>query len=1064
MLKCRVTSSTTRQGVTVGGPTEIARDLMQADWIKLRTTSKDRDHKNLTLSRDPRSYITPDRMDVKDSERGSGTAETTVLPLSSKRITRTHLRRIAEAMTLPADAPSSELRTLIEGRLIAEDRNPLSVQVNLTKEEGRSGVLLKLNDVNGTFLSAESCEEEEPNATPEVREMVSNKSQFSPIPTWSECSSGDGSVDELIQQLGVVQQERQQLRQAVETLQTRVTELDQKVCQLWESNCEQNRQHDLVVESKDAQIEDLRRKVTLLENRLHSVLCPNVQLQCYNVTEPTNVAHMPPVTSVVPSVPLHTAPLYQPVATVAQTNPQTLRRRGTAPPVDQFTGENPSIRFEDWVPGLERAAQWNDWNSNEMVMQLAGHLRGKALVEWDLLRPQDKQDYMSAKEALQARLDSGSKTLAAHDFRHVQQKMQESVSDFITHLERMFQIAYGRDNMSVETREALLHSQLQEGLSYYIMSSPAVAGAQTYKELCLSAKNEEKRQSTLKRRQEYLKGSKPTTAIPVSKPMPQSKQTKVSPTGATPQFKQQGPCYICNKPGHITRNCRQRAQTHESRGFLSSTSIPRKADQKQITSQPTSKVGVPAELLEALDSDSSSESVNRVEVQDQGSQPRCARVFIQGVPVIGIIDSGADISIIGGKLFRQVAAKAKLKKRQLKLPDKTPKTYDGKEFHLDGRMDLEVAFADKVLKTPLYIKMDATDQLLLSEGVCRQLGIIEYHPDVEIWRGGKRNKKVSGSKPRTESHVPTVRIRLLNSVRILPQHAASVQVQLDPCMLPTDTSTVLVEAEPTLHTELGIELLDSLIEPTTDGVASLFMVNSTGFTQTVDQDTEVGFAHCIEITKPTSENADESNLASVFVISAEKSEERIQKLWDILDNPNLPEPESEGLKDLLSSHHQTFSLEEGERGQTDLVEMVINTEGVDPIKQHPRRVPFSVRREVARQVDKMLQEGVISPSESPWSSPVVMVRKKDGTHRFCVDYRKLNSVTKRDQFPLPHIDDLLDQLGKAKYFSTLDLAAGYWQIQVHGEFQEKTAFSTPQGLFEFKVMPFGLTNAPAVFQ
>ena len=172
MLKCRVTSSRTRQGVTVGGPTEIARDLMQADWIKLRTTSKDRDHKNLTLSRDPRLHITPDRMDVKDSKRGSGTAETTVLPLSSKRITRTHLRRIAEAMTLPADAPSSELRTLIEGRLIAEDRNPLGIQVSLTKEEGRSGVLLKLNDVNGTFLSAESCEEEEPNVTPEVREII----------------------------------------------------------------------------------------------------------------------------------------------------------------------------------------------------------------------------------------------------------------------------------------------------------------------------------------------------------------------------------------------------------------------------------------------------------------------------------------------------------------------------------------------------------------------------------------------------------------------------------------------------------------------------------------------------------------------------------------------------------------------------------------------------------------------------------------------------------------------------------------------------------------------------
>ena len=115
------------------------------------------------------------------------------------------------------------------------------------------------------------------------------------------------------------------------------------------------------------------------------------------------------------------------------------------------------------------------------------------------------------------------------------------------------------------------------------------------------------------------------------------------------------------------------------------------------------------------------------------------------------------------------------------------------------------------------------------------------------------------------------------------------------------------------------------------------------------------------------------------------------------------------LRRLLLDHQEAFALEDGERGETDLVQMT--TVMPCPVDGPVRRIPFAVRLEVARQLDEMQSRGVIQPSSSPWATPVVLVRKKDGSLRFCIDYRHLNLVTKPDVFPLPRMDDLLDQLG-----------------------------------------------------
>ena len=249
------------------------------------------------------------------------------------------------------------------------------------------------------------------------------------------------------------------------------------------------------------------------------------------------------------------------------------------------------------------------------------------------------------------------------------------------------------------------------------------------------------------------------------------------------------------------------------------------------------------------------------------------------------------------------------------------------------------------------------------------------------------------------------------------------------------------------------------------GPTHVVLSNPTGFTPTLDRGTWVGCASQATSVEPIVE-ANPTDKAIVSVVKSSPPEElalRTKTLAEYFQDEaaRLTWQQRDQLFSLLCEFHEAFALSDGERGETRMVELEIDTGGARPTSQAPRRAPFALRQEIARQLTKMQSQGVIRPSSSDWASPIVLVKKKDGTLRFCVDYRELNSTTKADLFPLPRIDDLLDLLGESKFFSTLDLASGYWQVRVHPDSVEKTAFVTHQG---FRVMPFGLKNAPAVFQ
>ena len=415
-------------------------------------------------------------------------------------------------------------------------------------------------------------------------------------------------------------------------------------------------------------------------------------------------------------------------------------------------------------------------------------------------------------------------------------------------------------------------------------------------------------------------------------------------------------------------------------------------------------------------------------------------------PVTFLLDSGAAVSVI-----RLDTLDTHFRNRITDAGLTAPIGANGSPLDVIGQITLPVNIgnfqSDQVF---IVVRTSTVACLLGADYLVAHEVVINYKQGIVEIKGHNIPFTLTTGVATIRQHMPCNRtISVLQTITI-PDHS----VQLIDVTLPDDAKSmdlpsVLIEPHTTAKVPKHVVMARTFSPVSNGHLAVIQVMNVSPTPLTIHQGTKLG-----EYTP----------LAELLLIDSSHPPASTSALPDVnLSQCELSPTQQQELLALLCDYKDLFATEGGPLGLISVVRHAIHTEG-SPIRQPMHRQPMALQSTINAEVQKMLHQGVIQPSFSPWSSPVVMVKKKDGSWRFCIDYHKLNGATHRDAYPLPRIDATLDSLAGSTLFTTLDLASGYWQVEVEPHDKEKTAFSTPKGHYEFNVMPFSLTNAPVTFQ
>lgn len=777
-------------------------------------------------------------------------------------------------------------------------------------------------------------------------------------------------------------------------------------------------------------------------------------------------------------------PSFRPSYTVRQTKPNLVP--------DRFDGRTP---VADYLNHFEACIMVNHWEESEAMEYLAASLRGSA-VKLPTQQTGRNLTYNELVDRMKKRYGPGGKAeVYLAELRQRRRGPKETLQELGQSIRDMTSLAYPEFDESGQDRlarghflDAIIDSKIREGLfraQPRSLDEAIEAALNTEAFLKMEGERKEYRHARYSRAvtgdnatgsyasaedtawKEKMEKSIQDLILKTESKNHQRLRQNTRQYGSGQQAKKENNCYNCGELGHFSRNC-----PHPRKGSSERTNIQQGERRCHICNQtghlgencPNSNAHATVEsnlednptqtTREQPRPDNGNSGENRPEIgqarvgssKDAQRQGLFIDARINEQSVTFLLDTGSSHTLISEEVYGRIT---EARRPSLRRVADMVYQADGSPLDTMGRASIIIQIGGMVAASEVIVAA------LKNQGILGLDLLIQMNTVLDLRRLELRTPKgtISCKDHQGRSFCCRIVAQQTSTIPagcevILPGEVKSTQHL---------SGTGLLEGPPDGAEISGKGLIVARAVVSADAeVLPVRILNTTEQNKVVKKGTFVASLSSLKEKEITVSEVDEKRPSTGVP----------EHLRDLLTRTkqNVPGEYHESVAKLLEDFSDVFSTGPLDIGRTNYVQHSINTGDTRPFRQAHRRYPAQQREEIDRQVRDLLKQGLIEPTSSPWASNVVLVAKKDGSKRFCVDYRQLNAKTIKDAYPLPRINDTLDALGGARWFSTLDLASGYWQVELDEEARQKSAFLANGGLYTWRAMPFGLCNAPATFE